>query len=122
MPSLGSGGPGPASNLTWNAAAQRVARVVAGNDPEVVAAAQDAIAEAVQAWNARRLWRYLGVLAPDISVTPGISLYPLPTNFRAPYTARLVVNSRSLTYVDRRFYDRVRSDQSGGATPVAYTL
>src|SRR5437867_4156474 len=23
MPSLGSGGPGPASNLTWNAAAQR---------------------------------------------------------------------------------------------------
>src|SRR6059036_449588 len=103
--------PLPGSALTWTAATARVARVVAANDPAVLTAAQDSIDEAISAWNSRRVWRFLGILAPDISISAGTSLYALPTAFRAPYTARLVVNARALAYTDRRLYDRVRVDQ-----------
>src|SRR5258706_11051965 len=106
MPSLINTNSGPSSNLTWAQAKRRVARSVGRmNDPNILDAAQDAISEAIQDWNTEKDWRFLQIIAPDITTTAGTNRYPLPTNYKKPYDAYLRVAQRKLEYVEARLHD-----------------
>lgn len=58
----------------------------------------------------------------DIPIKTGTRIYNLPTDFQAPFGARLTANTRRpLTWRDIRAWDRTIIDQSVQATPVDYT-
>ena len=60
-------------------------------------------------------------LGANIPVTAGTNDYNLPTDFNAPFTARLTVTPRPLTWRDQRWWDRVITDQTVRGTPLDYT-
>lgn len=57
----------------------------------------------------------------NIPVTAGVNDYNLPSDFNAPFTARLITNPRVLTWRDQRWWDRVIVDQTVRGTPTDYT-
>ncbi len=123
MPSLQNTNAGPQSNLSWRAASRRVARSVGGmNDPNIVAAANDAISEALQDWNTEKDWRFLQIIAPDIAVTAATSRYALPTNYKKAYDAYLVSSQLKLDYVEIRLHDMMLPAAPLISSTSAYTL
>lgn len=102
-----------------------VARTIGGqNDADQLAAAGDAIKEALEEWNLRRNWNYLLMDNSDdpIDIVAGTSTYDLPTTVKEPYTCRLLSKTRALQWVDQRYVDRVIRDQSLQDIPSHYTL
>ena len=57
-----------------------------------------------------------------ITLVPGTNDYAVPTDFFAPYTARLLTNKRTLTYREPRWWDRVIVDQTVLGTPSDYGM
>ena len=109
------------SNLTWAAAAARVAGSIAGrSQPDALGAARDAISETLQDWDSRRDWRYTQVVAPNIALTTGD--FDLPTHFKKPYVAYLA-SGKPLFYVERANWHRsFPGSLTTASTPRFYTL
>lgn len=57
-----------------------------------------------------------------IPLVPGTNLYNPPADFNRPYSARLLVNQRVLTYLKTREFDRKVVDISTQGTPSHYTV
>src|SRR6267142_2671916 len=57
----------------------------------------------------------------NIPITDGTNDYNLPNDFNAPFTARLTVTPRPLTWRDQRYWDRTIIDQTVRGTPSDYT-
>jgi hypothetical protein len=57
----------------------------------------------------------------NIPIIAGTNDYNLPTDFNAPFTARLTVNPRTLEWRDQRYWDRMIVDQTQRGTPSEYT-
>lgn len=110
---------------TFDTAKVWVARTIGGqNDPDQLAAAGDAIKEAIQEWNLRRNWNFLLMDNSDdpIDVEAGTELYTLPSTIREPHSARLLSQNRTLSYVIQRDVDRAVRSQSTQGIPTHYTL
>lgn len=56
------------------------------------------------------------------SVTATRDMYDLPSDWKAPYTAKLLSNGSNLRYVGRRLYDRSEPNEQTTSTPYWYDL
>jgi hypothetical protein len=90
-------------------------------DPNILAAAKDAISEAIQDWNTDKDWRFLQIIAPDIPITTATTRYALPSNFKKPYDAYLAGGVK-LEYVEARLHDTLLPGANAIANCTAYTL
>ncbi len=57
-----------------------------------------------------------------IPIRIGTNDYALPNDFNAPFTARFLVNFRTLAYRDQRWWDRTIINQDIQGTPIDYTV
>lgn len=102
-----------------------VARTIGGqNDLDQLAAAGDAIKEAIEDWNLRRNWNYLLMDNSDapIDIVAGTHTYDLQSTVKDQYTARLMSKTRTLQWVDMRHYDQIVRDVTQQSIPSHYTI
>ena len=100
-----------------------MARVIgAENDPKALQSAKDCISEAVDEWNTRHNWRFLQIVAPDIAVVAGTSSYALPSTFKKPYDAYLIIGRQKLNYVSRQEWDSYAPGDVSQGLSFAYSL
>jgi hypothetical protein len=92
------------------------------SDPNILEAAKDALAEAIQDWNTEKDWRFLQIIAPNIAITSATTRYALPTNFKKPYDAYLVNSQIKLEYVEARLADTILPGGGSVAGCSAYSL
>jgi hypothetical protein len=57
-----------------------------------------------------------------LSATASRDMYDLPSDWKAPYTARLLISQVDLRYVGRRLYDRQGANEQTVSTPYWYDL
>jgi hypothetical protein len=91
-------------------------------DPQALQAAKDSISEAIDEWNRRHNWRFLQIIAPDITVVGSTSTYALPTTFKKPYDAYLTGAKVKLGFVVRQQWDDYAPGSTSAGTPHVYTL
>lgn len=92
------------------------------SDPSALQAAKDCISESVDEWNRRHNWRFLQIVAPDITVVGGTQTYDLPSTFKRPYDAYLVTNKVKLKFTTRQMWDSLAPGDTSNSTPIAYSL
>lgn len=111
------------TTITWGQGKNRVASVAgSAGDSDQLALAGYFLTEALQNWEAAKNWKYL-ITSTSISITSGTSTYDLPADFKKPYSLRTTTTSpRVLEYIDKRFYDQLRPNQSGSTIPTGYML
>lgn len=123
MPSLLSSSSGQASSLTWGQAKARVARSGSGsNVPENLVVAGEALQETIQFWNARKHWRFLHVLADDITLVSGTAEYALPTNCKTVYAAWLEGVRQPLHHVEPRLRGEAGYITPSNGLPTMYEV
>jgi len=92
------------------------------SDPKALQSAKDCISEAIDEWNRRHNWRFLQIVAPDITVSGGTSTYALPTTFKKPYDAYLATSRTKLNFLVRQEWDSYAPGSATSGTPFLYSL
>ena len=94
-----------------------------GSDSTLRAGVLDMINIGIQEFDLAHDWAFRQQTAATITVTADTATYTLPSDFKKMYDARLTGSGqRTLFALDARSYDRVRTEQSGTATPSHYHL